>query len=93
MDTRLKNILWEGEEVRWSGRPKPFSLFDHDSKNSILLTWIVSALVLAAVIVLMVFSSITGTRSFTDVLIMAIVALFLPVALSARPFMEKKCLE
>ena len=58
MDTRLKNILWEGEEVRWSGRPKPFSLFDHDSKNSILLTWIVSALVLAAVIVLMVFSSI-----------------------------------
>ena len=55
MDTRLKNILWEGEEVRWSGRPKPFSLFDHDSKNSILLTWIVSALVLAAVIVLMVF--------------------------------------
>ena len=33
MDTRLKNILWEGEEVRWSGRPKPFSLFDHDSKN------------------------------------------------------------
>ena len=45
MDTRLKNILWEGEEVRWSGRPKPFSLFDHDSKNSILLTWIVSALV------------------------------------------------
>ena len=93
MDTRLKNILWEGEEVRWSGRPKPFSLFDHDSKNSILLTWIVSALVLAAVIVLMVFSSITGTRSFTDVLIMAIVALFLPVALSARPFMDKKCLE
>ena len=50
MDTRLKNILWEGEEVRWSGRPKPFSLFDHDSKNSILLTWIVSALVLAAVL-------------------------------------------
>ena len=93
MDTRLKNILWEGEEVRWSGRPKPFSLFDHDSKNSILLTWIVSALVLAAVIVLMVFSSITGTRSFTDVLIMAIVALFLRVALSARPFMDKKCLE
>lgn len=41
----------------------------------------------------MVFSSITGTRSFTDVLIMAIVALFLPVALSARPFMDKKCLE
>ena len=54
MDTQLKNILWEGEEVRWSGRPKPFPLIDQDSKNSILLTWIVSALVLAAVVVLMI---------------------------------------
>ena len=93
MDTQLKNILWEGEEVRWSGRPKPFPLIDQDSKNSILLTWIVSALVLAAVVVLMIFSAIAGTHSFTEVLIMAAVALFLPVVLSTRPFMDKKCLE
>ena len=49
METRLKEVLWEGEEIRWSGRPKPFGLLDKALRPSIMLTWISSAVVLLAV--------------------------------------------
>ena len=53
METRLKEVLWEGEEIRWSGRPKPFGLLDKALRSSIMLTWISSAVVLLAVAVIL----------------------------------------
>ena len=53
METRLKEVLWEGEEIRWSGRPKPFGLLDKALRPSIMLTWISSAVVLLAVAVIL----------------------------------------
>lgn len=93
METRLKDVLWDEEEVRWSGRPKPFHLMDKTFRPSIIITWIISALALLAVAVLLGPALVTGSRSLTDVLVLTAIALFLPTILSARPFLDKKCLE
>ncbi|MGI5962896.1 MAG: hypothetical protein ACOX7N_04155 [Lawsonibacter sp.] len=93
METRLKESLWEGEEIRWSGRPKPFQLMDKTMKNSIILTWIVSACVLAAILIFLIPGLMSGARSTSDAIILLVITLFLPGILSARPFMDKKCLE
>ena len=93
METRLKEALWEGEEVRWSGRPKPFELMENTFKSSILATWIVSAFVLACVLFFLIPSLLSGSRTIGDAVILAVITLFLPGILSARPLMDKKCLE
>lgn len=93
MDTRLKDALWEGEEVRWSGRPKPFALMDRLIRPSILMTWAVSGLILVLTTVLLGLSVVRGARSLTDALVLAAVVLFLPVILSVRPFLDRRCLE
>lgn len=93
MEARLKEALWDGEDVRWTGRPKPFALLGPDSKNGILVTWVISGLVLAAMVLFLVPQIISGSRSVTECLVMAVVALFIPGILSVRPFLDKKCLE
>lgn len=93
MEAQLKESLWEGEEVRWTGRPKPFELLGPDSKNGILITWVISSLILAAMVLFLVPQAISGYRSVTECLVMAVVALFVPAILSVRPFLDKKCLE
>lgn len=93
MNEELKQALWEGEEVRWTGRPKPFKLLDAHSKTSTVLIWCVSAVILLAVLVFLVPTAFQGTRSLGDVAILSAVALFLPGILSARPLLDKRCLE
>ncbi len=93
MEARLQEALWDGEEIRWSGRPKPFQLMDKTFKPSMIATWVISALILLAVIVLLGPAFINGTRSLSDVVVLSVISLFLPVILSARPFMDKRCLE
>lgn len=93
MERNLKEALWEGEEVRWSGRPKPFALLDKNVKSSIVLTWAICACILAGVLFVVVPSMAAGSRSLSDAVILILVTLFLPGMLSARPFMDKKCLE
>lgn len=93
MEARLKEALWQGEEVRWTGRPKPFALLGPDSKTGILVTWVISGLVLAAMIMFLVPQLISGYRTVSECLVMAVVALFVPAILSVRPFLDKKCLE
>lgn len=93
METRLKEVLWDGEEVRWEGRPKPFQLMDKTFKPSIIATWAISGLVLLAVLALLGPALSSGARSLTDVLVLSVIALFLPVILSIRPFLDKRCLE
>ena len=93
METRLKEVLWEGEEIRWSGRPKPFGLLDKALRPSIMLTWISSAVVLLAVAVILHSAMISAARPLPDMLMLAAVAMFLPIILSLRPFLDKRCLE
>ena len=93
MEARLKEALWEGEEVRWTGRPKHFPLLGPDSKNGILTAWILSGLVLAAMVLFLVPQIASGSRSISESLVMATVALFVPGILSVRPFLDQRCLE
>lgn len=93
MQEELKNALWEGEEVRWSGRPKPFQLLDSHSKRSTIITWIVSGVILLLVLAFWIPTAFSGTRSLSDVALLSVVALFLPAILSARPLLDKYCLE
>ena len=39
MEERLKTYLRPGEQVRWQGRPAPFSLLEAEAKKQILLKW------------------------------------------------------
>ena len=93
MEARLKEILWEGEAVRWTGRPQPFRLMGADSRKGIVITWIISAIVLVVTVLLLGPDLIQGSRSLSDILISTVVILFVPIILSVRPFLDKKCLE
>jgi len=93
MSIRLQEILLDGEEVRWTGRPKPFALLGADSKREILLTWFFSAIILFAALVLLFFSLASGAYPLGQALILLSVVLFLPLVLSVRPLTDKKCLE
>ncbi|MEA4932312.1 MAG: hypothetical protein VB071_01780 [Lawsonibacter sp.] len=100
MDNRLHAALWDGEEIRWSGRPKPFRLMDKTFQSSILITWVISALVVLAAAGLLIPSLAADSRSLSDIVILSVIILFLPVIilflpviLSARPLMDKRCLE
>lgn len=62
-------------------------------RPSILLTWAFSILVLISVAALLGPALADGKQPFTDVPALSIVSLFLPVILSIRPFMDKRCLE
>lgn len=93
METRLQEALWEGEEIRWSGRPKPFVLMDKTFKSSILTTWIISACFLVFILFLMATAISSGSHSLSDLIVLAVVAFFLPAILSIRPLLDKKCLE
>ena len=93
MEARLKESLWDGEVVRWSGRPEPFVLMEKTFKSSIIATWVASACFLAGVLMFLIPSTTTGSYTVSDTMILGIIALFLPAILSARPIMDKKCLE
>ncbi|MCC8190266.1 MAG: hypothetical protein LIP77_06455 [Planctomycetes bacterium] len=47
-DEKLQSILENGETIRWSGNPKPYSLFDESRKRSTIIT--ISVAVATAVI-------------------------------------------
>ena len=93
MEARLKEALWDGEEVRWTGKPKPFALLGSDCKTEFLITWVISAAILLTVLCFIVSQLISGARSLMDILVMSAVILFVPAILSIRPFLDKKCLE
>lgn len=93
MQEELKNALWENEEIRWCGRPKPFQLLDRYSKRATIITWIVSAAIALLVLAFLGPNAFRGERSFSDVVVLSVVVLFLPAILSARPLLDKQCLE
>ena len=93
MEEKLKDILLDGEEVRWSGRPAPFKLLELPSRKSILATWIISGCALALVLVFLIPFYIQTGRSLLDTAVVLVVAAFLPLMLSSRPVLDKRCLE
>ena len=66
MEERLKTYLRPGEQVRWQGRPAPFSLLEAEAKKQILLKWGLTV-ALGASFILNVFSCswARGTPSTT----------------------------
>lgn len=93
MEQRLNDILLDGEEVRWSGRPAPFNLLDLPSRKSILTTWIISGAALVLVLAFLVPFYIETGRSLLDMAVLLVITAFLPLMISFRPVLDKRCLE
>lgn len=93
MEQRLQEVLLEGEEVRWSGRPAPFRLLQRQYRGGFFATWLLSVcvVVLAAAVLAPMFAQAGGRQS--DFLVLLIVVAFFPAMLSLRPVLDKLCLE
>lgn len=92
MEQRLHEILMDGEQVRWTGRPSPFKLMQCPERKTFFATWLLSgAAVLLALFYLLPALDSTQ-RGGADWFVMLVVA-FLPAMLSLRPLMDKFCLE
>ena len=89
MEQRLQEILHDGEEVRWTGRPIPFKLLNCPEHRSIFLTWVISAFLLFCAL----FFLASHPQRGMDWLIVLVVAAFLPGMVSIRPLLDKLCLE
>ena len=42
MEQRLHEILMDGEQVRWTGRPSPFKLMQCPERKTFFATWLLS---------------------------------------------------
>lgn len=92
MEQRLHEILMDGEQVRWTGRPSPFKLCV-SRPETFFATWLLSgAAVLLALFYLLPALDSTQ-RGGADWFVMLVVVAFLPAMLSLRPLMDKFCLE
>ena len=92
MEQRLHEILMDGEQVRWTGRPSPFKLMQCPERNTFFVTWLLSgAAVLLALFYLLPALDSTQ-RGGADWFVMLVVA-FVPAMLSLRPLLDKLCLE
>ena len=93
MEQRLHEILMDGEQVRWTGRPSPFKLMQCPERNTFFVTWLLSgAAVLLALFYLLPALDSTQ-RGGADWFVMLVVVAFLPAMLSLRPLLDKLCLE
>lgn len=92
-NSHLQEILLDGEEIRWLGRPKAFELLGADTKQEIVMTWGISIAVFVISIFLLIPAYLSGALTLSKSLVLFTIAMFLPVVLSYRPFSDKKCLE
>lgn len=92
MEKRLQAALLEGEQVRWSGRPARFRLMQGAYRSAVLLTWLMSVCVVLLVAYFLApyywNHSLNG-----DMLLAALVMVFMPAMLSVRPLLDKRTLE
>lgn len=70
---RLSRQLLEGEEAQWLGRPERFSLLSKDYKGSLILRWIIAAVVLAALIIAYSVWVAGSAAKFNTILVLIIV--------------------
>lgn len=64
METTLREWLREDETVRWQGAPADFSLLDEPNRRTILVRWLVTAVLTAAVLTVYIFSKDTPSSGF-----------------------------
>lgn len=89
MEQRLHEILMDGEQVRWTGRPSPFKLMQCPERNTFFVTWLLSgAAVLLALFYLLPALDSTQ-RGGADWFVMLVVVAFLPAMLSLRPLLDQ----
>ena len=92
MEKRLQAALQEGEQVKWSGRPAQFRLMHSTYRSAVVLTWLMSACVVLLVGYFLapyyLNHPLTG-----DMLLAALVMIFMPTMLSVRPLLDKRTLE
>ena len=93
MDQNLKENLIDGEKVRWTGRPASVNLLKCPSRNFILLSWIASAVIIAAALSTLIPYYIQTQRTATDMAVIVVVVCFLPLLISLRPILDKRTLE
>ena len=93
MELRLQECLWPGEKILWSGRPRPFALLDRVLRRPILLTWGLSAVILLAAAAAARFVLDAARLPLLEVLLLTMVAMLLPAAISLRPVLDKYRLE
>lgn len=93
MEQKLNEILLDGEKVRWSGRPVPFKLLELPSRKSILATWIICGGAMVLVLGFLIPFYIRTNRTLLDTVVVLVVTAFLPLMLSFRPVLDKRCLE
>lgn len=92
MEKRLQAALPEGEQVRWSGRPTRFRLMESTYRSAVVLTWLMSVCVV--VLVGYFLAPYYWKHALTgDMLLAALVMVFMPAMLSVRPLLDKRTLE
>lgn len=92
MEKRLQAALLEGERVRWSGRPAQFRLMHSTYRSAVVLTWLMSVCVVLLVAYFLAPYYWSHTLS-GDLLLAALVMVFMPAMLSVRPLLDKRTLE
>lgn len=93
MEEKLNEVLLDGEKIRWSGRPAPFKLLATPSRRSLILTWAICSGALALILGALVPFYIRAQRTMVDLLVLLVITAFLPVMISIRPLLDKRCLE
>lgn len=84
MEKELKEYLWDGETVRWSGHAEPFPLLEKRVKGRILLRWVVA--VVCACAALGVYGARNGPISGKAIAIVTLVAALIIV----MPWLERR---
>lgn len=85
----FKDALQEGEKILWTGKPGQFALVNDAIKTSLLLRWIISAVVGIAVLAVYIIAY-AGSDTFQPLIIVIVVAVV--VFLVARPVTDRNTL-
>ncbi len=92
MKEELKDILYDGEKVLWQGKAEPFELLEPPFKNSIILTWCISATVVITFLVLYIPFHIRSQGKMAQLVISFVLVCMVPFVLSIRPITTRNAL-
>ena len=92
MREEVKDILYDGEKILWEGKAEPFELLEPPFKNSIILTWCISAVVVIAFLVLYIPFHIRSGGKMAQFVISFVLVCMIPFVLSIRPITTRNAL-
>ena len=92
MEDQLNQILLDGEEVRWSGRPSPFKLMDLPARNALIFTWVISGCVLGLMVGAFIAFFVFSPFEPLDFGVLLLALLCLPLMAAFRPILDRRCL-